>query len=296
MVSKDARASVLLEVSEEFKIKYAAAAKEITGSWIIAALNTIHNATLEYKQARNKRLNVEMALIKLCYLQQAVTLLDSDNDSVSKKKLTDSAKPVSFKAINFVAIKETEKIITAPKPVQKIEPTLTIETELPKTEIKKTITEEKKTSGGSFGSLGSLRAQIIGDSQNKIVAKKLDIESLQTAWVAYTNKLAAEKKHPVVTQFKAAKLFINDNDNFTITTEGIVQQKFIESERLMLAHFLQEQFDNKLLKFVVDVVEGENKAEEVEQKIPLKQQYQMLVEKYPLIQTLKENLKLELDN
>ena len=296
LVSKDARASVLLEVSEEFKIKYAAAAKEITGSWIIAALNTIHNATLEYKQARNKRLNVEMALIKLCYLQQAVTLLDSDNDSVSKKKLTDSAKPVSFKAINFVAIKETEKIITAPKPVQKIEPTLTIETELPKTEIKKTITEEKKTSGGSFGSLGSLRAQIIGDSQNKIVAKKLDIESLQTAWVAYTNKLAAEKKHPVVTQFKAAKLFINDNDNFTITTEGIVQQKFIESERLMLAHFLQEQFDNKLLKFVVDVVEGENKAEEVEQKIPLKQQYQMLVEKYPLIQTLKENLKLELDN
>jgi DNA polymerase III subunit gamma/tau len=297
LVSKDARASVLLDVSEDFKIKYAAAAKEISGSWIIAALNTLHNAVLEHKQARNKRLNVEMALIKLCYLQQAVTLLDSDSDAVSKKKLTDSAKPVSFKAINFIAIKETEKIKATPKPVQKIEPTLVIEAE--KTAVIKTIESkpaEKKTSSGSLGSLSSLRAQIMGDNSHQIVVKTLDIESLQAAWQEYTNKLVADKKHPVVTQFKAAKLSINDNDNFTITTEGIVQQKFIESERLMLAHFLQEKFKNKLLKFVVDVVEGEHKMEEVEQRIPLKQQYQMLIEKYPLIQTLKENLKLELDH
>ncbi len=297
LVSKDVRASVLLDVSEDFKIKYAAAAKEIAGSWIIAALNTLHNAVLEHKQARNKRLNVEMALIKLCYLQQAITLLDTDSDAVSKKKLTDSAKPVSFKAINFIAIKETEKIIASPKPVQKIEPTLVIEVE--KSALIKTIERkpaENKTSSGSLGSLSSLRAQIMGDNSHQVVVKTLDIENLQAAWQEYTNKLVADKKHPVVTQFKAAKLSINDNDNFTITTEGIVQQKFIESERLMLAHFLQEKFKNKLLKFVVEVVESEHKIEEVEQRIPLKQQYQMLIEKYPLIQTLKENLKLELDH
>jgi DNA polymerase III subunit gamma/tau len=299
LVSKDARASVLLDVSEDFKIKYAAAAKEIAGSWIIAALNTLHTATLEHKQARNKRLNVEMALIKLCYLNQAITLLDTDSDAVSKKKLTDSAKPVSFKAINFIAIKETEKIIVAPKPVQKIEPSLVIEAVKPLTQTptitKPATTEEKKSSFGSFGSLGSLRAQIMGDSSQNIVAKTLDMLSLDAAWKEYTNILFTEKKHPVVTQFKAARLSINDNDNFTITTDGIVQQKFIEGERLMLAHFLQDKFNNKLLKFVVEVIESENIVQELEKAIPLKQQYQMLVEKYPYIQKLKENLKLELD-
>jgi DNA polymerase III subunit gamma/tau len=140
-----------------------------------------------------------------------------------------------------------------------------------------------------------LRAQILGDSNQNVVAKTLDILSLDAAWKEYTNILFTEKKHPVVTQFKAARLSINDNDNFTITTDGIVQQKFIESERLMLAHFLQDKFNNKLLKFVVEVIEGENISQEVEKTIPLKQQYQMLVEKYPYIQKLKENLKLELD-
>ncbi|HNH21951.1 MAG TPA: DNA polymerase III subunit gamma/tau, partial [Ferruginibacter sp.] len=62
-------------------------------------------AEINYKQARNKRLHVELALIKLCYLLQAVELTDS-NGAVAKKKRIESARPVAFRKLPIVALKE----------------------------------------------------------------------------------------------------------------------------------------------------------------------------------------------
>ena len=104
LVSKDVKAAVLLEVAEDFRDKYLQAAKEISANWMIAALNTTHEAALQYKQARNKRLCVEMALIKLCYINQAVELSEDGGNTIQKKKLVDSAKPVSFKGISFIKL------------------------------------------------------------------------------------------------------------------------------------------------------------------------------------------------
>jgi DNA polymerase III subunit gamma/tau len=110
LVSKDARAAILLEVAEDFRDKYLQAANELSAGWIIAALNTIHNASMDYKQARNKKLCVEMALIKLCYLNQAVEIANSNAEGILKKKLVDAAKPVLFKGISFIKIKEEKSI------------------------------------------------------------------------------------------------------------------------------------------------------------------------------------------
>ena len=85
LVSKDAKAAILLEVADDFKQKYLQAAQQISIGWLIAALNLLNDAEINYKQARNKRLHVELAIIKLCYLLQAVEIV-SDEGGVSKKK------------------------------------------------------------------------------------------------------------------------------------------------------------------------------------------------------------------
>ena len=87
LVSKDAKAAVLLEVAEDFRDKYLQAAKELSANWMIAALNILNDASIGYKQSRNKRLCVEMALIRLCYLNQAMQLSEGDN-GLSKKKIS----------------------------------------------------------------------------------------------------------------------------------------------------------------------------------------------------------------
>jgi DNA polymerase III subunit gamma/tau len=291
LVSKDSKAASLLDVADDFRKKYAQAANELNGSWIISALNTSHAAALDYKLARNKRLCVEMALIKLCYLSQAIELVEDGADGISKKKIIDSARPVSFKAVSFIKLKgEPEAEIAAP-----IAPSLVIET-APKTTIVATNTAkptEVKSAG--FASLSKLKAKILEDNKQQIVGIPFTIENLQKAWDIHTTTLEQEKKHPVVTQFKAAKLLIEDENNFSIITEGTVQQKFIESERAGLIEFLQQYFSNRLLKYNMLIVEQNKPMEDEVVSISLKQQYQMLIEKNPLIKTLRDKLNLELD-
>jgi DNA polymerase III subunit gamma/tau len=294
LVSKDARAAILLEVAEDFRDKYLQAANELSAGWIIAALNTIHNASMDYKQARNKRLCVEMALIKLCYLNQAVEIANSNAEGILKKKLVDAAKPVLFKGISFIKIKEEKSIAVSPKKEIVQPASLIIEKE--KVVVKTSATQAApETKAVGFGMLSKMKAQIIEDNKTEIKALPLTIDNLKTAWVKYTEKIEAEKKHPTVTQFKIAELRIDDENNFTIITEGKVQQKFIENERSGLITFVQKYFNNKLLKYSMEILEQDNGDIDETKALSSKQQYQILIEKYPLIKELKDRLRLELD-
>lgn len=98
LVCKDEKAASLLEVVENFREKYIAAAQKTDAAYLISALNILNESELNYKGARNKRLHVELTLIKLCYLQQAIGLV-SNGELSAKKKLTESAKPVAFRNI-----------------------------------------------------------------------------------------------------------------------------------------------------------------------------------------------------
>ena len=297
LVSKDVKAAILLEVAEDFRDKYLQAAKEISANWMIAALNITHEAALNYKQSRNKRLCVEMALIKLCYINQAVELSEGNNETIQKKKLVESAKPVSFKGISFIKLKElpVSKIIEKKKIVaeatlfvkKEIMPTASaiIVSKIPEPGLKKT----------GFGSLEKIRARLLQETKHEKTLLELNMENLQKAWIDYTENLFTEKKFPLVTQFKMAELRVDDEFNFTVITEGVLQQRFIEMERSSLIPYMQKYFGNKLLKYSIEINEPENTADNDKKSLSSKQQYEFMIKKYPLIKELKDKLKMEID-
>lgn len=127
------------------------------------------------------------------------------------------------------------------------------------------------------------------------MALALTKESLQTAWDHFIEKLALKKNHSAVTNFKMATLEILDENSFDIFTGSNIHQKFIESERSELIHFLQQHFNNRFLKYQVRIIESTNVAEKEEKPLNKKQQYQQLIDQYPNIKELKDRLKLELD-
>ena len=295
LVSKDVKAAILLEVAEDFRDKYLQAAKEISAGWMIAALNTVQEAALNYKLARNKRLCVEMVLIKLCYLNQAVELTEVNNDTLIKKKLVDTAKSVSFKGISFIKMKDAA---IKELPVKKIDlpPTLTIKlTEKQAPIVPVEITNLAPPKKGGFGSLEKIRARLLSETKQQNILLALNEENLQNAWKNYTAKLEAEKKHPSVTQFKAATLRIDDENHFTVITEGSLQQRFIETERSGLIEYLHKYFGNKLLKYSMEIQETNVTVADETKRLTSKQQYQLLIEKYPLIKELKDRLRMEID-
>ena len=85
LVCKDPASAVLLESIEGWREQYINTAKQISTPYLISALNILNEAEIQFKVARNKRLHVEMAIIKLNFLAQAIELSLEDNQIVKKK-------------------------------------------------------------------------------------------------------------------------------------------------------------------------------------------------------------------
>ncbi len=301
LVSRDARAAILLEVADDFKQKYLQAAQQIPPGWLIAALNVLNEAEINYKQARNKRLHVELVLIKLSFLAQAIELTDTGNNGLSKKKLIDSAKPVAFRSIPIIAVKDTPAAVPATSGAKLIiETTAAPAEKMPvapaaKTNVPVPPPVSKATSGG-LGNLQKMRQQVAAQNQGTIAAKSLDEEQLHTAWGAFIEKLKAQKNHSAVTNFRLASLVITSDSTLEITTESIISQKFIEAERAGLTEHLQNWFSNRTLTWQVMVVEKEEGPDVPQEKqLSRKEQYLKMIEEYPMVKELRDRLRLELE-
>src|SRR5688572_20043272 len=138
LICKDERVAGLLEVVESFRKRYAEAAKKVDAAYIISALNLLNEAEINFRSARNKRLHVELALIKLCYLSQALEIT-TGHSGVDKKKVVEQTKAVAFRAIKPIAApKQAKPTANVPKPLQ--EAKLIIETK----PAKPVVVEEQK--------------------------------------------------------------------------------------------------------------------------------------------------------
>ncbi len=121
LVCKDPASAKLLESIEGWREQYISVSKEMSTPYLVSALNLLNEAEIQFKMARNKRLHVEMAIIKLNFLQQAIELSMEDSQVV-KKKLVDSHYPIRLKKIiplsNSVVTKEAKLIIEQPSVVK----------------------------------------------------------------------------------------------------------------------------------------------------------------------------------
>lgn len=99
LVCQDERSLPLMEVSGNLKDRYKKASSAASAPFLLSALNILNDAEISYKQAYNKRLHVEVTLVRLGYLQQAVELVsDNRTGEVSKKKLVNDAAPRQLRA------------------------------------------------------------------------------------------------------------------------------------------------------------------------------------------------------
>ncbi len=74
LVCKDAATLQLLEVGDNLKKRYHQQATIASTSFILTGLNLLNDCDINFRHARNKRLHIEMALIKTAYISQAVEL------------------------------------------------------------------------------------------------------------------------------------------------------------------------------------------------------------------------------
>jgi DNA polymerase-3 subunit gamma/tau len=262
--------------------------------------------------ARNKRLHVELALIKLNFLQQAIELSMEDGQLV-KKKLVDAHYPIRTKKIiplsNIVVNAEAKLVIETAAPTSKpaSNPVVSTPAATPKaatppvqngpSDNSSNHTTSPNVTGGKKSLLAVLQQKYGNDYSIEEVkdAISLNMETLQACWNDYAVQMEKELKHSVAGTFRIATLQIEDPTHFTITVPALTAQKFVEQERMRLMETIWERFQNRAIQFSILVDAGEKEDVPLHLKLNSKQKFDHIAKQYPLVQELKERLNLEVN-
>lgn len=287
LVCRDEKVAGLLEVVEGFREKYMETAKNTSPAILISALNILNEAEIGFKAARNKRLHVELALIKLCYLQQALDL-----STGVKKKRIDTVKPVAFRQLHPLELKKSTPNTSEAK--------LIIETPVAppprKAETTPTPPKANPVKGSSIAALDKIRKQYRNSASQDsgTINEPLSLDSLTSAWQQYIAQLK-KNRNPAAQPFELAVLRVKDDNSFEAVTANNIEQKFIEQERNPLFEFLQQQLRNRALQFTVVIEEKTEERPLTDLPLSSKEQFQKMADQYPLVKTLRDRLRLDLD-
>jgi DNA polymerase-3 subunit gamma/tau len=289
LICKDEKALRLLDVVEEFKEKYKQSAQDVEDSYLISALNVLSDSELHYKAARNKRLHIELALIKLSYLNQALHL---SAGNVEKKTGTGSVRPVAYRMIAPLEIKEKKPAQPIPERVHTERGPVTLNEPAPKLIIE----EPAKAPVTSFGALSKIRQEVVNrkHAASSAELKLLEDLPLMEVWNQFTIDLK-KNKNSAAQSFESAELRILDEQKFEIITNNNLEQRFVEQEKRKLSDLLQQKFGNKNISFSVIIREQSADHIHLEKTLSKREQFQQISEMYPLVKELKDKLKLELD-
>jgi DNA polymerase-3 subunit gamma/tau len=74
LVGKDANTLKLLEVSDGIKAKYLQQSQATSVSFLLSAMAIANQCDLNYRLSKNQRLQVELALLKICHLPSAFNM------------------------------------------------------------------------------------------------------------------------------------------------------------------------------------------------------------------------------
>jgi DNA polymerase-3 subunit gamma/tau len=298
LVCKDPASAVLLESIEGWRDQYISTAKQISTPYLVSALNILNEAEIQFKMTRNKRLHVEMAIIKLNFLAQAIELSLEDNQIV-KKKLVDAHYPIRIKKIiplsNVMVNSEAKLVIeTSTTKPNKVAPKVVVENIPPA--VKTNTIPTAPVSTGSSKNLLAVLQQKYGKEYDIEEVKEsipLTIDMLKKCWDEYAVILETNSKHASSGTFKVAQLNIMDDTHFTVTVSALTAQKFVEQERMNVLEKVWDAFQNRAIQFDILVDASEQEDVPLHMRLNSKQKYDRIAEQYPLVKDLKNRCNLE---
>ena len=313
LVCKDSSTLKLLEVSEGIRQKYAAQSQIAPLSFLISSLNISNQCDLNYKTSKNQRLQVELALIKLCHIPSVINLSAAGMPSIPegeiKKKLNPQLKPeISSKPGYPIPEKETNPAIqTLEEPVKITETAEILVTDTqndnprPETEAKKSLINIPKPSTGAnsalIPNLNDLAANYNKKEENSPEYlsgdSKVDFnaDTLLRFWNTYAAKMKNEGKINIFTIMTSYPPRLLPDFVIELDIENKIQEDLLHTEKVDLLNFLRTELRN----FSIDL---QTKLLEQIQKKRLytsNEKYQHMLEKNPNLEEFRKRFNLDLD-
>ncbi len=328
LICKDEATLALLEQSDSLKKSYKEQAELSPTNFLLSALNIANESDVNYKMALNKQLHVEMALIKMTYINSAQTAVIPASLPATgsvKKKTIEASIPIEKKVADKIEViaHSDDQLNEVNDPIQIVETgpssdeeavILPIESKVPDTVIdinrpkkeKKVATSATSISDATnsqepslfalptLNSLDALDVEVKKANEEKLKnAKEINLETVQKYWSEY----AVNAGSPSLKMALEATVLQLNALNIVAKVASHHGKNLINNEGGLM-DFIRSKcgVDNFTLKVIVD---EEKLAQEMKKKPPKpltnKEKFDKLLAVNPLINDLKDRLDLTLD-
>lgn len=298
LVCKDEQTLQLLEISDTLQARYFDQAKVTPATFILTALNIANDCDVEYKQARNKRLHVEMALIKMTYINRAVKIAHQPQVAVEEKKNPD----VREEDGSQLAVRDSQSAGSAEETRDEQPTTSNQQPEYTYNEPRVNEPRASLFSGDDAdehdlpklnGGLDALLASVQEDDESaqRHDTPELTLEELESAWQQYVDE---------TDQPDAVKLLLSDvslkleGKTITAIANSSLAENAIKDESGLVDH-LRAHFHERELVFSVIRNQERKEAPKVKKPLTPKEKYLKMRETNPLLQELQSRFDLRPD-
>lgn len=278
LVSKDPKTVNLLETSDAIKKRYAAQAQICSPVWLFAALDILNTCDINYRTARNKRLTVELALVKLCQL--------------GVPQVIQTAQPVQ-PAQPAQPVQNVQKVQTPPKesaPITNNQSPITNAPKEPAPSIPKmpsiNIGLGKKKEEPEVSNLQSSISNPLPREESN---RPFTADQLRDAWVGLAAVHKDEPRLRELIESYIPKLI--DEQTAEIQMPNPWQMNQMRKAMPELARQLRETLHNNTLH--IQLVQAEFTQEQM--AYTAEEKYAVMAEQNPAIAQLKEKLDLQID-
>lgn len=297
LVGKDPQTIKLLEVSENIKQKYLLQSQQTSVSFILTALNLANQCDQTYKNSKNQRLQVELALIKMCHIPSVLQLAHlpsstalTDSDQIKKKT---NVTPPEQPAVQ--AVKPAEPIAVRPEVVEQAKPatpkaSIPLGNEILLTPQPSAI-NPAATLIPSLTSFQDITAELESKEPKYIDGsdkESFSQERLMELWISYANKAKDGGKINVFTLLTSNDPVI-DGENITILIENKIQESILQDELVYFLNFLRAQLKNFNINIITQKVERQLKN----RLYTSIEKYQYMAEKNPMLDEMRKKFNLD---
>ncbi|MEY3249405.1 MAG: hypothetical protein RL742_1448 [Bacteroidota bacterium] len=296
LVCKDEVSLALLEVGDSLRDRYRKQAAMAPAAFLLTALNLCNECDVNYKMARHKRLHVEMALIKMCYISQAIQAAQTGAPLQNTEKKTPDPNSLKPSSGNAVPIAYPNGHLSAQ---QANPPSASNASELNKEQLS-TLAEDVR-SGAKKAQKISLRLE---DFENAVAVEdaelagresKLSLENARNAWLQYAERQESPSLRQAM-QHAALQL----REHTLVATVGLsVHRGMIQEEIHPLLDYLRMELQDAAVKLQVEM--DETKAAQVhtrtepQRPLTVREKFEKMREINPLITDLIQRFDLKPD-
>jgi len=293
LVCKDKETLTLLEVSDNLKAKYEEQANTAPTSLLLTLLNLLNECDIHYRMARNKRLHVEMALIKMTYVNRAVNIAEGapaapEAVTAEKKKseprVEKTNTPTKQESSSPAPEPEEEEELESGAPLQKEEPkeSAPVPSDKPK----------KKKHTMTRLDVGALMEEVKQDSeQSEQTKKEVTADELHKEWDVYIEENLPDSMKGYL---KKAELKVEGLEIVALVGSDLARSTLQQESGLM--DHLRDYFNQPKLSLKIKL--DKSKAPKVKKpKRPMtsKEKLRQMNEKNPLIKEVWKRFDLRFD-